>query len=114
MLCLQTYSRIIAATDFRVEFANRLFVLAGVVKCVKNSAYRIDPGAFFVIPAQNGPWRMGKIRALQRFGNGAGISVPFLETLDINPAELPLLQRVFFPVEEPFQLGRPPDVQPEF
>ena len=41
------------------------------------------------------------------------IVVPFGQAVDIDPAELPLLERVFLAFQKPFQFGRLSDVQPD-
>ena len=52
--------------------------------------------------------------AVQRFTDGGAVGIPFLQTLDVDPAEFPLFQRVAFARQKPAQLFGASDVEPEF
>ncbi len=58
-----------------------------------------------------GAWAVG---AVEGFVDGVGVGVPAFQAFDVDPAEFPLLERVFFASEEAAELFGAPDIQPEF
>ena len=103
-----------AADDARISAAHRAGILAGIIQLAKDMTDGFNPRAPLVVRAHDSPRRMVAMAAREGFGNGCGVTVPFLETLDIDPAEFPLLEGILLAVEKAAELLGTANIEPDF
>ena len=80
---------------------------------MKHGLDRRDAGALLVVGADHRPGRELGVGLGQRLADRLGIVVPFLQPVDVDPAQLPLLQRIVLAGEETAKLLGAADIQPE-
>ena len=70
-------------------------------------------GSLLIVSLDHGPWSVGQVGVPEHGFLGPGVLVPFVERGQVDRAELPRLDRVGVPVDEPAQLLGPGDREPE-
>jgi predicted PurR-regulated permease PerM len=101
------------ADDQRIRRADGLVTPAAVAEKRQDAAHRFQPCASLVVPTNHPPRRVRQLGVPEHDLLGGGVLVPFIERCQIDRAELPPFHRIKLTVDEPAELLRPRDREPQ-